>query len=371
MPSDLPVLRPADSAADLLTDLPSEYREGLEAGLDMVETANAASTRDVYQRAFDLFVAWCASQGKSALPADSATVLAYVGVLREKRNLGASRLGVVVSAIAWKHQETNHLDPTAHAFIARALKQARREDAAVRPAKKSHALTGEIPGLRNELAAVIDAIAGDDLVAIRDRALLLLFWSGAFRRSEVASLTLANLHWRPAGLWIPARVSKGDQEGKGAAQGKGKAILLADNPAHCPVVATRLWCKVLDQVTGREVSAGVDEVGTLPVFVGFRPGEAIRDAGGAVIGRQMIPRNRSITGQAVNTIIKARAAAAGFDAKKISSHGLRRGWLTTAAENGLDVFAMQGQSNHKSVEMLSEYVGVVDAFRRLEGKKLL
>jgi hypothetical protein len=369
---------PTDSAA-LFEDLPAVFRAGLEVGLDLLDAANAASTKEVYRRAFALFQAWCAENGFCALPAEWTTVFSYMGFLRTpghvvdgepRAAVGASRLGVVVSAIGWAHQAAGVSDPTTDGHISKALKGSRHQDALDRPVQKAHAITGEIDGIGNELASVIDAITGDDLAAIRDRALLLLFWSGAFRRGEIAKLILGDLHWRSKGLWIPAGVSKGDQEGRGAAEGKGKAIFLGDNPDYCPVIATRLWIKVLDQVTGREAAAG-GQAGRLPVFVGFRPGAMRRGADGAAEGRKLLPRPTPMSGQAINDVVKARAAAAGITASRISSHGLRRGWLTTAAENGMDMLGMQGQSHHKSVQMLSEYVAVVDAFRRLSAAKLL
>jgi integrase len=365
--------------SDSLDQLPEAYRAGLEAGIDLLNSANAASTRDVYERAFHQFEIWCATMGHTALPSDWLTVFAYMGYLRtpgegpdgeQREAVGASRLGVVMSAIAWKHKSAGYPNPTVHEVIEKSLRGARNQDARARPPKKAHAITGAIEGVGNELCQLLDSITGDDLAAIRDRALLLLFWSGCFRRGEIAGLRLGDLNWKPQGLWIPAGVSKADQEGRGRKEGKGKAIPLGANPKYCPVIATRLWIKVLERLTGREAAAGASAA-ALPVFVGFRPGKAIRDEDGLAIGRELHPREAPMSGQAINDIVQARAVAAGIEADRISSHGLRRGWLTTAAENGVDMLGMQGQSHHRSVQMLSEYVAVVDAFRRLEGAKLL
>lgn len=341
----------------------------------------AKSTEEVYRVAFAQFTAYCEAPAiqETALPARTEAVYGYLGHLAHRgegldaktkaaKSATASWLGVVVSAIAWRHITDGHQDPTLHPAITAFLKGARRIDAGGRKVKKAHALVGRADGLFNELAAVVAAIEGEDLAALRDRALILLGWAAAFRRSELASLTLGDLQWRGDALWIPARRSKGDQEGLGATQGKGKAVMASETQTLCPIRSLRHWLSALETATGREMAAGANR-NALPVFVGLRPGRAIRDAGGAVVGRHLNPRTKPITGQAINEIIISHSTAAGVD--KVTSHGLRRGWLTTAAENGLDLFTMQGQSHHKDIKMLSEYVGVVDAFRRMEGKNLI
>jgi len=260
------------SEGGLVEQLPPALRRGLKAALELADNAIAKSTRDVYDRAFIQFRLWCEDQGVEMLPASKMTVVAYLGFLVDERSLSASRVGVVMSAIGWEHRRRHLPDPTADEIVSMAMRGTRRLEAETRVVRKAKALTGKIGELPNEIARIVDAIEGDDLASLRDRALILLGWAGAFRRSELASLTLGDLHWRADKIWIPARKSKTDQEGRDAAEGKGKAIFPSETPSHCPVRMTRRWLDALEAASGREAAAG-QESAQLPLFVGFRAGK--------------------------------------------------------------------------------------------------
>ena len=98
---------------------------------------------------------------------------------------------------------------------------------------------------------------------------------------------------------------------------------------------------------------------------------SVRDQQGKVVGHALIPATTALSGQTVNDVIKARAQAVGFAAGEVSGHSLRRGFVTTAIENDKDIFAVQAQTGHKSIDMLAQYKGQVDAFARGAGKGLL
>lgn len=255
-----PITLTNHDAADL-AELPHELRQGLEAAAALADAGVAASTQAAYVRAFARFATWAEGQGLGSLPASRAAVAAYLGLLHRRR-LTPSRIGVVLAAIAWHHRRAGLADPTSDQRITLAMRGARRLDA-TRPKRQAHALLAKDPGgLPGELHRLVDAIAGDDLPALRDRTLILLGFAGAFRRSELAALTLADLAWTARGLYVTVRRSKSDQEGRG----KRKAIV--PGRLHCPVATLRSWLDALERATGRERLAGEGR-GRLPVFVGF------------------------------------------------------------------------------------------------------
>jgi len=137
------------------------------------------------------------------------------------------------------------------------------------------------------------------------------------------------------------------------------------------VRAVKHWLAALEAATGREAAAGQSGRLRLPVFVGCRVGKRIRDQQGKVVGHALIPATTTLSGQTVNDVVKARSQAVGFAAGEVSGHSLRRSFVTTAIENDKDIFAVQAQTGHKSIDMLAQYKGQVDAFARGAGKGLL
>lgn len=198
------------------------------------------------------------------------------------------------------------------------------------PRKKS-------PATSDRLIAM--AAAGDGgLTAIRDRALLLLGFAGAFRRSELVALDVSDIVVADGGLLITIRKSKTDQEGAGA------TVAIVPGAIACPVTAVHDWLK----------AAGIAEG---PVF---RP---INKS-----GRMLDTR---LTGRSVANIVKARASRVGLNASDFAGHSLRAGCITSAAARGASLFRMMDVSRHKSVETLRGYVRNVEAFKNHAGAGLL
>jgi integrase len=156
--------------------------------------------------------------------------------------------------------------------------------------------------------------------SLRDRALLLLGFAGAFRRSELVALDVADIEETETGLLVSIRHSKTDQEGQGV------TIAIARGDVACPVKALREWLG----------AAGI-EAGPL-----FRP----INKGGRVAEARLTDRS-------VANIVKAYAARAGFDASTFSGHSLRSGFLTSAAAKGASIFKMMDVSRHRSVDTLA------------------
>jgi site-specific recombinase XerD len=187
---------------------------------------------------------------------------------------------------------------------------------------------------------VLAMVAGGrrDLAGKRDRALLLLGFALAARRSELVALDVGDLEECPEGLRVTIRRSKTDQEGAGA------VVAVCRGSITCPVAAVKDWL----------TAAGISEG---PVF---RP-----------VGKGGRLRPERLSPQKVALIVKAYAARLGLDADAFSGHSLRSGFLTSAAARGASLFKMMDVSRHKSVDTLRGYVRDADAFRDHAGAGLL
>ena len=164
--------------------------------------------------------------------------------------------------------------------------------------------------------------------AARDKALLLLGFAGAFRRSELVALTVADITPHANGIELLIRRSKTDQEG----EGRTVFVPLAKSEERCPVKALQRWLEL----------AGI---GAGPLF---RP----------VNRHDTVTSDLALTPQSVALIVKSAVASSkGFDAAKmVSGHSLRAGFVTEAATVGLQTSAIMGQTGHKSMEMVFRYV---------------
>ena len=176
------------------------------------------------------------------------------------------------------------------------------------------------------------------LVGLRDRALILLGFAGALRRSELVALDVSDLVRTEKGLLVTIRRSKTDQEAEGA------TIAIPRGGQDCPVTALETWL----------LAASVTEG---PVF---RP-----------IGRSGKVLHRRLCDRAVTMTIKRYAKQTGLDAKAFSAHSLRSGFLTSAAANGASIFKMMDVSRHKSIDTLRAYVRDAELFTDHAGAGLL
>jgi integrase len=183
----------------------------------------------------------------------------------------------------------------------------------------------------SDLRRIVVALS-DDLAGIRDRSLLLLGFSGAFRRSEIAALTVEDLTFVDEGVVVLIRKSKTDQEG----QGREVAIPTGSSKATDAVAALGAWLEVSGITTG-PVYRSIDRHGNL-------------SAG-------------PLTGHSVGLIVKRSAGLVGMDADLFSGHSLRSGLVTAAAEGGSSELAIMQQTGHKSSAMVRKYIRRVEAFR--------
>ena len=176
------------------------------------------------------------------------------------------------------------------------------------------------------------------LIGCRDKALLLVGFAGAFRRSELTNIQLKDLSFTEDGLIITIPKSKTDQEGK------GRAVAIVRGTHCCPINTLSDWIE----------RAHIDS--------GF-------------IFRRILKSNKltkhALSAQSVALIIKCYMALLGNDSSKYSAHSLRRGFLTSAAQNHADIFKMMAVSGHRSLDTLKEYIDDAERFIGHAGSGLL
>lgn len=172
-----------------------------------------------------------------------------------------------------------------------------------------------------QLVATLDL---GTLGGLRDRALLVLGFAGAFRPSELVALDVEDIDWLP-GLVVHIRRSKTDQEGKGASIG----LLYGSDPATCPARTLRAWL----------AAAGI-EAGAIFRHV---------DQHGRLLGAR-------ISGRAAAERVKCHCAAAGLDPARYGGHSLRAGLITSAIKGGAIEHRTMQHSRHKNVHVFRSNV---------------
>jgi len=308
--------------------VPAALAPDLAAAVNYAKAEKAPATRKAYATDFRLFKEWCDGKGAQSLPAAAETVAAFLAAEAEA-GVRPSTLGRRVAAIRYAHKLASLATPTDAEGVKATLRGIRRSVGAAKVRKA--------PALANRVKAMI-AASPDSLAGKRDRALILLGFAGALRRSELVALDLADIEESDAGLRVTIRQAKTDQDGEGV------TIAIARGMIACPVRALRAW---LD-------AAGI-ESGAL-----FR---SVNKAGGVASAR--------LTDRSVANIVKAMAGSVGLDANTFSGHSLRSGFLTSAAANGASIFKMMDVSRHKSVDTLRGYVRDAELFQDHAGTGLL
>jgi len=287
-----------------------------------LRNTRAENTRKAYASDWQQFSAWCQTHGLPDLPAAPATLMLYLGELAGTGKK-ISTLTRRVAAIAQVHRVGGHEAP-GEARAVRDLLSGIRRTHGVAPQGKQALLSDDIRAIVRGLS--------DSLRDVRDQALLLIGFAGAFRRSELVGIQVEDVEFVEEGLVIQLRSNKTDQEG----QGREVAIPLGSRPETCPVSALRRWMDLAG------ISSG-------PLFRG--------------VSRHQRVAEESLTPTAVALIVKERALAAGLDAALYSGHSLRAGFATAAALGGAPEWAIMKQTGHRSRAMLDRYVRVASRFR--------
>jgi site-specific recombinase XerD len=303
-------------------------REDIKRAFDFAQQDKAASTRASYRSSFRLFEKFCRSRGVSSLPATPETVASFLAAEAEAGKKPAT-IGRRCSAIGYAHKLAGHESPTASEAVKATVRGIRRA-LGVAPRRMEPA----VAEITRDMARAVPA----GLRGLRDRAMILVGFAGAFRRSELCALNVEDVEFSDDGLRVMIRRSKTDTEGK------GQQIAIVRGDVCCPVKALRAY---LD-------AAGIADG---PIFRRILRGDHIT-------GSRLTP-------QTVCKSVKAYADAIGLDGSAFGAHSLRSGFLTSAARRGASIWKMKEVSRHKSTDVLADYVRSVSLFENHAGSGLL
>lgn len=321
---DTKALATIDGAA-----LPAENIEpDLTRATDYARAEKAPATRKAYWKDFELFGLWCQDRDLDVLPASAESVAAYLA-FEADRGTRPSTIGRRCAAIRYVHSHRGHPSPTMD----------ERVKAVVRGIRRTRGVAAQqaTPATADRIIAMAPRPDGT-ITALRDRALLLLGFAGAFRRSELVALDVADFEEMTEGLRVTIRRSKTDQEGA------GNVIAIVRGEVACPVTALRDWLRAAEITEG-------------PVFRPIR-------RGGHLQGERLTDRS-------VANIVKSHAERVGLDPALFSGHSLRAGFLTSAAKRGASIFKMMATSRHRSTASLVGYVRDQELFTDHAGAGLL
>ena len=196
------------------------------------------------------------------------------------------------------------------------------------------------PILDEDICRMVDSLNGNTLRALRDRAVLLLGFAGALRRSEIVALDVHHLEQRSDGLLVTISHSKADQAGVG----QQIAIPAQMDSPYCPVAAIERWRLAANVRSGA-------------VFRRFYRGDSVSE--------------RRLSAQSVASIVKDTVLAIGKNPREFSAHSLRHGFLTQAARNRADLFRMAAQSRHQDIRTVMTYVEAEARFEDHPGHDML
>ena len=307
---------------DIITDIKALQEETL---LNL-QSSKANNTVRAYKSDFNDFGIFCAQNGFKSLPSDPKIVSLYLTHLSTK-DAKMSTLKRRLVSIGVIHKLKGHYLDTKHPAIIENIMGIKRRKGSIQKAKK--------PILINSLKLIIDVIDQQnkqEIKKFRDRSIILIGFSGGFRRNEIVSLDYDDLDFVPEGLKINIKRSKTDQFGEGFT----KALPYFDSSQYCPVVSLKNWLDISKITSG-------------PVFRRFVKGSKLSE-------------NR-LTDQTVAILIKEYLNLAGINSKNYSGHSLRSGFATSAAESGVEERNIMAMTGHKSTEMVRRYIKEANLFK--------
>ena len=264
-----------------------------------------------YESDLRAFCSWCQARGLRCLPATAETVSLYIADVAE--TMKPSTLQRRLAALAVAHKAAGYENPCAHEVVKSVLAGTRRR-LGVAQAQKVALGVDDVRSMVAELR--------DSAIDVRDRALLLVGFAGALRRSELVGLDVADVSFERAGVVLALRRSKTNQEGNA----EPIAIPYGSDVSTCPVRALQAWLELVDDG---------------PLFRSI-------DRHGNVGGR--------LSDHSVALVVKKLANVAGLDAAKVAGHSLRSGFATSAARAGKSEAAIMRQTRHKSVTVARRYI---------------
>ena len=307
---------------NIITDIKALQEETL---LNL-KSSKANNTVRAYKADFNDFGIFCAKNGFKSLPSEPKIISLYLTHL-STQNVKMSTLKRRLVSIGVIHKLKGHYIDTKHPSIIENIMGIKRRKGSIQRGKK--------PLLINNLKEIINVIDKEKVEEIkkyRDRSIILIGFSGGFRRNEIVSLDYDDLDFVTEGLKITLRRSKTDQFGEGSTKG----LPYFDNTHFCPVVSLKEWIRI------SKISSG-------PLFRRFIKGSKLS--------------NNRLTDQTVALLIKKYLEKAGIDSKNYSGHSLRSGFATSAAESGAEERSIMAMTGHKSTEMVRRYIKEANIFK--------
>lgn len=309
-----------------LREVEEQVRDNFEAA------KGAANTQRGYSSDWRCFTQWCERNGFPALPAKPPTVVLYIAHLSKTRK--PATIARRLSSISQAHEIAGHDNPTRNKPVRKQMDGIKRRYADDHGAAQDCKAAVRTRDLRRMIEA-----APDSLIGARDRALLLLGFAGALRRSELVALDIADLHFDDDGLTVKIRRSKTDQSG----HGRTFPVVYGAHQPTCPIRTLQAWLK----------AAEIDDG---PVF------RSVNKHG-------QLGKHR-LSDRTVARTVQRHAAAVGLDPAQYGGHSLRAGFVTEAASNGAEERDIMRTTGHKSVAVLRGYYREGQLFKNAAGASL-
>jgi site-specific recombinase XerD len=291
-----------------------------------LQNSKADNTIRAYKSDFSDFDLFCAKNGFKSLPSEPKIVSLYLTYL-STREVKMSTLKRRLVSIGVIHKLKGYYLDTKHPSIIENLMGIKRRKGSVQKGKK--------PLLINDLKKIINVIdeeKNEEIKKFRDRSIILVGFSGGFRRNEIVSLDYDDLDFVKEGLKINLKRSKTDQYGEGSVKG----LPYFDNTEYCPVVSIRKWIEI------SKIKSG-------PLFRRFTKGSKLSES--------------RLSDQTVALLIKDYLKIAGIESRNYSGHSLRSGFATSAAESGAEERSIMAMTGHKSSEMVRRYIKEANLFK--------
>ena len=294
---------------NLITDIKNLELETIK----NLRNSKSTNTLRAYQSDYNDFSLFCSKNGFQVMPTQPKILALYITHLASYSKY--STLKRRLASISIIHKTKGHYIDTKHPIIVENLMGIKRTNGSNQKGKK--------PLLINDLKLLIKAIDKSkekNIRKIRDKAIVLIGFSGGFRRSELVDIEYTDIEFVKEGVKIFVKRSKTDQSGEGMT----KAIPYFDNINFCPVKALNKW------VVEAELKEG-------KIF--------------------------NISDKNVALIIKKYANHAGLDANRYAGHSLRSGFATSTAESGAEERNIMAMTGHKSTEMVRRYIKEANLFK--------
>ena len=293
---------------NLLTDVKSLELETLK----NLKSSKATNTLRAYKTDYKDFASFCIKNSFKPMPSEPKVITLYLTHL--SKSCKFSTLKRRLASISVIHKLSGHYIDIKHPMITENLMGIKRILGSYQKAKK--------PILISELKLIVNVIDKEknEKNRLKNRALILIGFSGGFRRSELVAIDYEDLDFVPEGVKIFVKRSKTDQSGEGMT----KAIPYFSNQKYCPVVSLKKW------IDESEIKFG-------KIF-------------------DMSDKNVALT-------IKKYTALAGLDSNKYSGHSLRSGFATSTAEQGAEERSIMSMTGHKTTQMVRRYIKEANLFK--------